>query len=324
MQQEQIVILVPFIVYSFWTDMKLNGGDPFRIVTSFVVGCLILIVPLLFYFVLNTALSDFWNNAFLFNTQWYTTEEKPGLIRQLITLKNYIYDLNLDVVLIGALIMSGVSWFVGHERRGLLVAGLVAIPLSFISEFLSGKLTIGNATCTYYLLPIAATLPFLLFVVFAFTKQQVFQNRLHQLIYSTLFIAGLLMNVAMYVVNYNNYPHHGIANSNEMNYLKTKAVSDYQLYVFNNSNFTYAYNYFKVLPPSSWLYHYFWSWYPNWDEDSKLILDITQKLSVNKTKYIIYDPQRTSFLRDANYQVWKGFLESNYKQVPGLIVWEAK
>jgi hypothetical protein len=324
MQQEQIVILVPFIVYSFWKDMKLKRQNVFRIIALFLLGSFIVTLLLLLYFQLNSALFDFWSNAFLFNTQWYTAEEKPGFIRQVITLKNYIYELNLDVVLIGALIMSGVSFFVGHERKGLLVASLIAIPLSFISEFLSGKLTIGNANCTYYLLPLSATLPFLLFVVFAFTKQQAFQNRLHQLIYSTLFIAGLVMSMAMYVVNYNKYPHHGIAKSREMEYLKAKTVKDYELYVFNHSNFTYAYNYFKVLPPSSWLYHYFWSWYPNWDQDSKLILDITKELKQHKTKYIIYDPQRTSFLRDANYRVWQGFVDSNYIRVPGLIVWEAK
>jgi hypothetical protein len=324
MQQEQIVILVPFVVYSIRTDIRLNGLKPLNVFASLLAGCLTIALPLLLYFLLNNALFDFWKNAFLFNTQWYTAEEKPSLIRQVITLKNYIYDLNIDVLLIGALIMSGVSFFVGHERKGLLVACLIAIPLSFISEFLSGKLTIGNATCTYYLLPLAATLPFLLFVVFAFTKQQVYQNRFHQLIYSTLFIAGLLMSMATYVVNYNKYPHHGIAKSSEMEYLKAKTVKDYELYVFNHSNFTYAYNYFKVLPPSNWLYHYFWSWYPNWDQGSKLILDITKELKQHKTKYIIYDPQRTSFLKDANYRVWQGFVDSNYIKVPGLLVWEAK
>lgn len=323
-QQEQVVILAPFLAYSFWTDIREHKQKLFKKASLFLFGGMIVIAPLLFYFLLNNALADFWNNAFVFNTQWYTKEETPGLIRQIITLKNYIYQLNFDVIVIMALVLSGVALIAGHSQRGLLITGLVAFPLSFISEFLAGKLTIGNAACTYYLLPLAATLPFLLFVVFAFTKQPLFQNRYHQFVYSVLLIAGFVMSTAMYVANYSKYPQDGIAKSNEIQYLKGKKIEDYKLYVFNYSNFTYAYNQFKVLPPTKWLYHYFWSWYPNWDSDAQIIQSITNDLRKHKTQYIIYDPAKTQFQRERNLQVWNNFLDSNYQRVPGLIIWEAK
>lgn len=323
-QQEQVMILTPLLGFCLLADIKEGKQKTLYILGVFLLGSIAVIVPILLYFLLNNALLDFWNNAFVFNTQWYTTEEKPGLIRQMITLKNYIYNLNFDVVIMMALVMGGISFFVGHERKGLLITALLTFPLSFISEFLSGKLTIGNASCTYYLLPLAATIPFLLFIVFAFTKQQLFQNRFHQLIYSILLIAGFVMSTAMYVVNYSKYPQDGIAKSDEIKYLKSKNVQDYQLYVFNHSNFTYAYNHFKVLPPSKWLYHYFWEWYPNWDKNAQLIQSITADLIKHKTQYIIYDPQTTQFLRQQNDQVWHSFLDSAYQRVPGLILWEAK
>lgn len=324
MQQEQIIVLAPFLVYSFVMVVKKKKRKPLLVSSAFLLGSVAVTAPILLYFLLNNALPDFWSNAFVFNTQWYTTEEKPGLIRQLITLKNYIYDLNFDVMIIMALVMGGLALFVGHERKGLLITALVAIPLSFISEFLSGKLSIGNASCTYYLIPLAATVPFLVFIVFAFTKQQLFKNRFHQLVYGLLLVAGFVMSTAMYVVNYNKYPRGGIAKSNEIKYLKDKNVQDYQLYVFNHSNFTYAYNRFQVLPPSKWLYHYFWGWYPNWDENAQLIQSITANLREHKTRYIIYDPQTTQFLRPQNGKVWHNFLDSGYRRVPGLIIWESK
>ena len=323
-QQEQVIILVPFVVYSLLTDIKGKKRKPLNVLVAFAMGCIVVMAPILLYFLLNNALPDLWNSAFVFNTRWYTTEEKPGLVRQLITLKNFIYSLNFDVMFLMALAMGSVSLYVGHERKGLLITALMVIPLSFISEFLSGKLSIGNASCTYYLLPLGATIPFLLFIIFVFTRQQLFQNQLHQFIHGVLLIAGFVMSTAMYLVNYSKYPQDGIAKSNEIRYLKNKNTQDYQLYVFNHSNFTYAYNYFKVLPPSKWLYHYFWEWYPNWDKDGKLIQSITADLKKHRTRFIIYDPQNTEFISEQNNRVWHGFLYSNYRQVPGLIIWEAK
>ena len=37
-------------------------------------------------------------------------------------------------------------------------------------------------------------------------------------------------------------------------------LADYQLFVFDDSNLIYLYNYHKILSPSPWIYHYFWSW----------------------------------------------------------------
>ena len=64
-----------------------------------------------------------------------------------------------------------------------------------------------------------------------------------------------------------------------MDYLKTQSLSDDQLFVFDDSNFTYLYNYFGILSPSRWIYHYFWNWSADWDADNKIFYSILTDLA---------------------------------------------
>lgn len=324
LQQEQIIIFLPFFISSLIFDLKFNVKKLFQIFTQFLLGCLVITVPIVFYFLINGALLHFWQSAFLFNSQWYTGEIKPSFFAIIVQLKNYIYDLKFEILLIGALLMAGVSLFFGNKKKGFLIAAIISIPFSFISEFLSGKLTMGNASTAYYLLPLAATIPFTLFLVFAFTEKQIFQNKIHQFIYSALFLINLILNIIVYKTNYYKYSQDYIRESKELLYLSQYPPKDYELYIFNNSNYTYAYNKFEVLTPSKWLYHFFWNWYPNWDNSGQILHSITKDLKVHQTKYIIYDKNAMNFKSATNARHWNNFIDSFYKPVPGLILWEKK
>ena len=165
-QQEQVIVFIPFILYSLYQ----GGHKGFQLTKSMLSlggGFIAVLLPILCYFYFNGALKDFWYCAFVFNNTWYITESYPGLISQLITIKNYTYSLGLDALILLGSVMAIAVIISGHKQKALLYTGLICIPLSLISEFLSGKLAIGNATCIYYFLPLAATLPILFFVVFA-------------------------------------------------------------------------------------------------------------------------------------------------------------
>ena len=220
--------------------------------------------------------------------------------------------------------MAIVAFKVGHKQKLLLCIGLLCIPLSLVSEFLSAKLAIGNATCIYYFLPLAATLPILFFIVFAFTEKNIFNNTVHQAIYAALIIGSLIMGYAVYIANYHKYPQDIIAKSPEIKYLDTKRIKDYELYVFGNSNYIYAYNHFKVQLPSKWIYHYFWSWYPKWDSSGVILQTIIEDLQKHRTRLIVYNAGTMHFQSAENKRKWEAFLETKYRKLPGLLIYERK
>jgi hypothetical protein len=322
-QQEQVIILIPFILYNLYQD-RYKGIRWVKSIISFSGGFITVLLPLLFYFYFNGALKDFWYCAFEFNNAWYITESHPGIIRQLITIKNYTYSIGLDTLILLCVIMTIVAVIIGHERKILLYIGLICIPLSLISEFLSAKLAIGNATCVYYFLPLAATVPILFFIVFAFTGKSIFKSLIHQAIYNAFIIGSLMMGYAVYITNYYKYPQNLIAKSSEIKYLATKKINDYELYVFGSSNYVYAYNRFEVQLPSKWMYHYFWSWYPEWDRDGQILQTIISDLQTHKTKLIIYNSGTMHFQSAQNRSKWEVFLKANYQKLPGLLVYERK
>ena len=319
MQQDQVIILLPFFVYLLFT----RDIHPLKKIIQITAGFLFILVPIVLYFGYHNALPSFWQDAFLFNLKWYTAPDaKPGLPAEIFALKNILYALKFDTLFVLTAILILIAFIKKSKTTWLLAAATIAVPLSFISEFLSGKIATGDALCNYYLLPLAATLPFAIFVVFAFTKRAIFKNRLQQLIIIALLLFNPVVSMAEHVANFHRYPQDYINSSAEIKYLDKEPPADYQLYVFNNSNYIYAYNKYKIKTPSRWIYHYFWTWYQHWDEDQQVIHSIIQDLQQHRTKYIISFHLENNFKNGQTFTRWNNFLNASYTQVKPLHLWK--
>lgn len=323
MQQDQTVILAPFIIYLLLTTEESFGFV--KKITHLVLGGFTILVPIVTYFIWKDALEEFWQHSFLFNFQWYTSpDKKPGLIQELIAIKGVMYLLKFEIIIMGTLFLTMASLVVGTTKKWLLVASIVSIPLSFISELLSGNLVTKLAFCYYYFLPLAATLPFALFLVFAFTKNQIFNQKTHQIIFASLFLLNPIMSIAEHTANYYRYPQNLVAQTAEMKFLDKQSLQDNQLYVMNNSSYIYAYNKYQIKAPSKWLYHYFWNWYEQWDKDNLIIQSIISDLKKHKTQYIIDYSTERHFMRKPIYDTWLHFKDSSYTQLKPLNIWQLK
>lgn len=323
-QQDQVVILIPFIIYALWNRLN-NKKDLVPNTAQLVSGFLTVMVPLSLYFLANNSLTYFWQDAFLFNFQWYTSpDEKPGLLTTLVGITKKIHEFGFDIIFIFLLVAALVSMYMGSKTTWLLFASLCAVPLSFISELLSRKISIGDANVYYYLLPIAATVPIALFVIFAFTKKAVFRDKRHQFVYGCLLLGIVVLNMLRYVANHHKYPQDYINQSEEIKYLDKNPPKDYQLYVFNYSSYIYAYNKYQVKAPSRWLYHYFWTWYEHWDADGKILYSILGDLKRHRTTYILSFDSLNHFKNRNNNDVWRRFLDSSYMQIKPLNLWRLK
>jgi hypothetical protein len=164
-------------------------------------------------------------------------------------------------------------------------------------------------------------------VVFAFTKSSIFQQPVSQVIFGALLFFNLILFNAEWFANYHKYPQNPFATGPEMQYLEKGHLEDYDLFVMNNSNFVYAYNKLKILAPSPWVYHFFWTWYKDrgWDKDHKILQSIIDSLEMHHTKYIIDDTYSTpAFGNLSNTTTWHNYLTATYIQVPNTLLWKRK
>ena len=327
MQQDQALLLIPFFIYLGFADFGYFRNRSFPVLASLCLGFLTLAAPLLLYFSLNHSLSYFWEDAFLFNFNWYT--EKKPLIQHLTVIKAELETAKYDLAFYCSLVLGLASLISGNKKKGLLLVSLIVVILSFCSEFLSGKMIFGLSV-RYYLLPLAASLPILLFTVFGFSDRLFSQNNTHQLIYGTLISIGLFLNILQGVSNSTKSQGDRVKKSPASLYLRKQAIHDYQLYVFNNSNYIYLYNKFRILAPSKWIYHQFWRWYETWDPDNKKLESITQDLQKHQTTYILDFSDTVSFKNHSNFLYWQSFLQSHYSPVildsmdKKMVLWKIK
>src|SRR4029077_1670942 len=184
-QQEQILPLAPFLFYAVFAGTTHFYYDALKRIALICAGFLIIVIPLLSYFILHHSLKYFWEDAFLFNFNWYTEKKSVAEHARAITqiLQKSGYDLTLYV----SVILCFISLYVGNRKKILLITCLFAIAFSFSAEVLSGKL-IAGLSVEYYLLPLSATLPISLFTVFAFSRDLFLLHKLNQLIYGILLI----------------------------------------------------------------------------------------------------------------------------------------
>ncbi|HXB31152.1 MAG TPA: hypothetical protein VNW49_15095, partial [Puia sp.] len=102
----------------------------------------------------------------------------------------------------------------------------------------------------------------------------------------------------------------------EVEYLDTQSLNDYQLFVFDDSNLIYLYNKNKILAPSTWIYHYFWNWSPDWDKENRILHTIIQNLQTHKTRFILdCSEARNDMKNKTAYTEWQQFLQNNYSVI---------
>lgn len=327
-QQEQVLSLIPFLIYSLSNRIAV----PALIRVLFMAaGFSTVLLPLLLYLGANSALSYFWQDAFLFNFSWYTTEKKTFLqhfstVRQVLSVGNYEIPLSIAVIL-GIL-----SLLFKHERKGLVVAAMTAAVLTLAPEFMGGRYQ-GSGEPTdfpYYFLPMAAAISILLFVSWAFTEDNLLTNRKQRLFFAILLCSNLVFTLVQHATHMTPWDKISIVASPEASYLRQHRPGDYQFYVIMDNDYIYIYNELGILAPSRWIYHHFWWWYERWDADQAILHSIGADLLRHKTTYILFDPERLGRFRDPASANWMmSFLNAHYERValpgkPSSILWKLK
>ena len=335
MQQDQILPLLPFWIVAFSGDtggeqgiapiLGARKGSSFRWIKRILhaaAGFGVLTLGVILYFAVHHSLNWFWQNAFVFNFSWYT--ERMPLLEHFRSIKDGMDATSYKMAFIISVVLGGSALLLQNKKKGLVLAALLGVILSFSSEYLSGKLMAGQPFY-YYFLPLAASLPILVFTVFAFTEDGFLRDKKSQLLYGALLSCSLAYTILQHATHLSRHNEDLVRDTPEYQYLLQQHLEDYQLYVFDNSNFVYAYNQFRILAPSKWIYHHFWRWYPRWDADHRLLQSIEQDLQSHKTTYILDNSAAIRSRNPEAYGLWQSFLQEHYQPVaPNFTLWKIK
>ncbi len=315
MQQDSLITLVPFLFYSFYSSAESLPVSMRQKALGMTAGFITISIPLILYFTSHQSLSYLWEDAFLFNL--HAPGNHSGIIEKIRNCKHALHEVEFEMPFYTALILGTASLFLKNRKPVLLRMSILTLFLSFSAELLSGRMKPGNSF-VYYLLPLAATIPILVYVVFTETQASFLQDKRAQLIFSVMLGSTLLLGTLRFASGFRFSGNRNVRfpDTPGMDYLKTQSLSDDQLFVFDDSNFIYLYNYFGILSPSRWIYQYFWSWSASWDADNKIFYSILADLQVHKTRFIVdCSESRNSFRNRPVYGDWKKFLDDHYTLV---------
>ncbi len=311
MQQDQVLPLIPFFFYAFTSRDK---RPLFRRMLPAAIGLLSVAGPIILYFAINHALGAFWRDAFAFNFGWYTTAVKASLGDHLRHAKHVLDYGNYEVVTLVSVILGGCALYFRNKNKPLVLAALIAAFLSVGPEFMGGRS--DTAVFSHYYLPLAASLPILLFCVFAFTEEPFLQGPAGMAVYGFLVCGSLSYTALQHGTHLISAKNDVAVTTPPMQYLRQHRPGDYQYYNFGNTIFDHAYNEFGIMAPSPWVYQHFWKLFPHWDADHSMLYAIGQDLLRHKTTYIMDNSdQETDFLDTAAANWWHAFLRENYRPV---------
>ena len=340
MQQDQIVLLFPFWLYALLIDILPGrpgsephvpstsaapasgapGQSPVRQILLALAGAIALSAPIILYFSLNHSLSWFWQCAFQFNFLWYD-EKIPFFVHFRATKAALEYSAIMVTFLL-AVAAGFCALALRSDNRRLIAIALVAVFLSFTSEYLSGRLRFGYAFY-YYLLPLASTLPILVFAVWATTREEFLLGKKSQGFY------GLLLCCLPFYTAFQHGTHLSTHNKDleksmpEYIWLRQQQLKDYELFSFGNNDWLYVYNQLNILAPSRWVYQHIWESYPRWDADHREMESIMNDLLRHHTKYIINDLRLFRWRDPSARTLWLTFLQKNYQPLTPLL-WQLK
>jgi hypothetical protein len=316
MQQDQVLALVPFFIYTF-----LPGEDALPVVSRILrttAGFLAIALPVLLYFVVSGSIVYFWQDAFVFNMTWYTTTLKESFGDHLRKLKSTLDKGNYEMPFMVAMTLAFCSLYFQTKKKGFIIVCLAAVVLSIIPEFMGGRdITpkLELLSFSHYFLPLSATLSLVIFAVFAFTQEPSLQGWKAQLVFGALTCTSLLYTAIQHGTHLTAAKESGRFVEPQFDYLRPHPPGDYQLFIFGSTGAMYAYNEFKIIGPSKWVYQHFYYLYDRWDQDNTILYSIQQDLLRHKTSYIFDLAKKNLFLDPAKYDLWRSFLRQHYEQV---------
>jgi hypothetical protein len=314
MQQDAIIVMMPMMIYTIFMQETAPKFIYSRVLLT-AAGFAIISLPVILYFIYHHALWYLWQDTFLFNIR--LPRQSTSFLGELKLIKHAIHDTEMDMVFYTTLIVGITALFLKSDKKRLLQVAFTTLLFSFSAEYLTARMQFGPGYM-HYLLPLAASIPILLYVISSETEFDFFKNKKSRYILASILtvilILGALRN-ARRIVTKDTSPDL-ITGQEDLNFLKPGKLSDYQLYVFDDTYLICLYNQLGILSPSRWNYHFFGKSHYDWDKNPDLMNEIINDLNAHKTIYILDCSDSWNYSKNKLfYPRWKKFLQTNYLPV---------
>ena len=326
LQQDALLTMAPLGIYALVRQDPDNSFSPGQKILSGMAGFLTVTLPILIYFRNHHALMAMWKDAFLFNI--HPPGPQAGFLERIKSVKHYLHQGEYEMAFYISLVLGICALFLKTNRKGLVLMGLLTVILSFSDQLLTGRLTDQQGGFIYYLLPLAASVPILVYLVFTETQGTFMQERSAQMVFGTLLCLNLSLGFLRYVSSFKIQKNPWAVEALTQK-LDSSKLSDYDLYVFDDSNLIYFYNHYKILSPSRWIYTYLWNWSNTWDSDHRELNSIKDDLLRHKTRWVLDCSVARNDMKDPDaFRLWQDFLRENYsvafRDPLGRILWQKK
>lgn len=312
-QQEEILALIPFIVWHLCThednQFQFNMKLFFQRILKMILGFLIVLIPLLLWLFAKGALTTFWEQAFLYNFFIYRPSN-PIPVR-----------------------LSNALALFYHSRIGFFIAGFLILHFYFVVKK------------TNRALHLTAIITFLLFVLLksVYSRLGEMYNMQHYFMgFSALFaISALLIlrewNLYLQTLKWKlaagfifllsswflweNALTSAFTEKEDVYYKRMQEIlpviqevknKDGQLFIFRNTAYIHLYNQLNCLAPTKWIYTTTYNSTLDAEKVEIFVTEIIESLEKYKTSYIIdlsvEYPLHSSFYKSK----WNHYLDANY------------
>jgi len=314
MQQDATITLLPLVIYALLIQETPSIAVLRRILYA-LIGFVVITFPVTLYFAYNHSLSFLWSDTFLFNINlprqpvpWFT---------EMKLIKHALHDSEMEMAFYTALILGASGLLLTRKKGSLLLYAFLTLLLSFIAEYLTGRMHDGPGYM-HYLLPLSASIPILVYVIFTESEISFLKDKYAQFIIPAILSVVLILGTLRYATVALSPESKKISETElpEIDFLDKQKLTDYQLYVFDDTYLIYLFNKYKILSPSRWNYHFFGPSHFDWDKDPALLHGIQQDLKKHKTTWILdcsgfwNYPNSKLFLPE-----WKRFLQEHYTRL---------
>ena len=315
-QQEELFLAFPIVI---WHLVSQSNGSFYFKWNMFIkrawlmlLGFLIISVPLIVWIAAKGALSDYWEQTFIFNLFVYGSK-RPFFYKITGTLSVLFHTRYLFFVFPALAIH--LYYIVKKRNVALHLVIFSTLIIALWAKAFLGRI-IDFVAIYHYLLTFSAIVTFSILII-AKEWNKLFKANILPYVY-LLFIAGLFFvfwkNSFSYVKNLKrSYASKQVEKLvAELQEVKNK---DGHLFVMGNTSFLAVNNRLNCMSPSKWIYTTQFSQSLNFDTDGQLVKKIIADIDKNKTRYIL-DFYLIQPVKSKIFQAgWEQYLNTTYKEV---------
>lgn len=316
MQQEELLLAFPFVMYHLFNCENRYSASEWQVVLprigKMMLGFSLVTIPLLLWIAVKGALTDYWEQSFLFNL--YVYGSRKTFLDKIAGTLSILFHSRYLFLLFPFIIIHG-YYMLRKKHASVHLASFFTIIFAVICKTFTGRIS-DQFSAYHYLLSFSSIVAVSALIIFK--EWQPFFSKRYLYSLSFVFAAGLF-----FLMWKNSFTHIRRFQPSDT-YLQVKELTDSlqsiknkdgQLYVMGNTAFLALNNSLNVLAPAKWVYTTQYSQrLENFDNDGTVIKEIIAGLEKNKTTYVLdFYLKNPVYRKDFQLQ-WEDYLKKNYTE----------